>query len=166
MFKGFGAAINSAAASVGENITQASLSAELALVQSQITEVKAKWGRDSFDKFIAGDQAAVQSLAQRAQQEILALEKKSVELKAKKQATLGVASGQQGQQVQVQVPPGVAPGQQFQVTLPGGKPFAVIVPPGLTPGQSLLVTVPPGHAPQANAAAVPVVAGQVVGKPQ
>mmetsp|Transcript_6850 Transcript_6850/g.16097 ORF Transcript_6850/g.16097 Transcript_6850/m.16097 type:complete len:160 (-) Transcript_6850:161-640(-) len=157
MFNQLSSALNQATNHVVEGATQTARSAEISMYRTQISDIKARWGRESFDRYVANDQQAVAALAQRAQQEITALQQKIANVEAKMQP----ATGTQRQQVTVTVPAGVSPGQQFQVSA-GGPPFGVIVPPGMAPGSQLVVTVPPGHAAPVATAALPVVAGKPV----
>ena len=46
------------------------------------------------------------------------------------------------QEMQVQVPPGIGPGQTFLVMTPGGAQMQVACPPGVAPGQSIAISVP------------------------
>lgn len=58
---------------------------------------------------------------------------------------IGLPQAQQQQQtntIQVQVPAGVAPGQQIQVTAPDGAQMLVAVPAGVAPGQVFPVLLP------------------------
>ncbi len=48
--------------------------------------------------------------------------------------------GQQPTTVQVTVPPGVAPGQQFQINV-GGQLKAITVPAGVAPGSTLTINL-------------------------
>jgi hypothetical protein len=66
-----------------------------------------------------------------------------------------------GTQINVMVPPGVAPGTQIIVNAPDGRQVSVVTPAGSTPGSTFLVTIPPPVV-QAVAVAVPVQAQLVI----
>ena len=122
MFKGVTAALNQASSQLQQAASQTALSAELAMANSQMSEVKSRWGREVFDKFVAGDQAAVTALTERAQQEIAALQQKIASIEARK----GVAGQSSGQtQVTVQVPQGMTPGSYLCSFLPLARPADV-----------------------------------------
>ena len=53
-----------------------------------------------------------------------------------------VHPGEVMQEMQVQVPPGIAPGQGFVVMTPSGEQMQVTCPPGVEPGQSIGISVP------------------------
>ena len=106
MFKGMTAALNQASSNIQQAANSTAISAELQWANTQISEVKSRWGREAFDKFVAGDQAAVMALTQKAQQELATLQAKVASIEARK-AGLNPAQSQ----VTVQVPPGMQPGK-------------------------------------------------------
>ena len=64
---------------------------------------------------------------------------KSVRNQAASQAIAASAAAQQPLAVSVTVPPGMLPGQQLTVAMPGGGMVAVAIPPGAAPGSSFIV---------------------------
>ena len=54
--------------------------------------------------------------------------------------------------MQVEVPPGLQPGQQMIVQAPNGTKVMVVLPPGLGPGQKFQVAIPAGGPPPPDAA--------------
>jgi hypothetical protein len=63
----------------------------------------------------------------------------SVRNQAASQAIAASAAAQQPLAMSVTVPPGMLPGQQLTVAMPGGGMVAVAIPPGAAPGSSFIV---------------------------
>jgi len=123
----------------------AAKSAEIAWYDNEITQLKAKWGKDTYDKFVAGDLAGVQVITEVTKNSIAAIEaKKAAAVQAKAEAAAR-ASYQAGvpQRVAVTIPAGAAPGSMFIAATPGGQQFQVAVPAGAAPGTQIVVDVPP-----------------------